>query len=403
MNWDNLFSQRVTKTADETVVKILKLSEQPDVISLAGGLPDPSIFMVDEFKEIADAVMTDSGTKALGYGAIAGLTSFREALVRETIRMGRPTNLDEVMVTTGGLAAIDLISKVLVDPGDVVIVGAPTFTAALHVFRSYEAEMVGIPLDEEGINPDLLEDALKDIEKRGKRAKFIYAIPSFQNPMGVTIPESRRRKIVKIASKYGVPILEDTAYRQIRFEGDAPPMMAEMDTDNVILVSTLSKTLNPGLRLGWVAAQKKLIDALVVAKQGQDQCSSTIGQLVAEQLLDKGFMQKQTVAAIDVYRKKRDAMVSALEKYMPEGVTWTYPNGGFFIWLTFPERIDTLKELDNAVAIEKVAYVPGSAFHFDREMKNSLRLCYSYVSEQKIDEGIKRLSAFFKKLMERNY
>ena len=403
MNWEELFAKRVSVTEDADILKILKLSEQPEIISLAGGMPDPSIYLIDEFKKAADEVITNNGRQVFGYGAIAGIAPFREALAKETTRMGRLTDADEIIVTTGGIAGIDLIAKVLIDPGDVVIVGAPTFTASLHVFRSYQAEIIGIPLDDEGMNADLLAEALKSLQKQGKRAKFIYTIPSFQNPAGVTIPEKRRRQIVALAAAYNIPILEDAAYRQIRFEGTAPPMLAELDPENVMLVNTMSKILNPGMRLGWVAATKQLIDTLVLAKQGQDQCSSTIGQFMAGKLFEKGLVAKQTAVAIDVYHRKRDVMLRALEKYMPKNVSWAKPEGGFFIWLTFPEHIDTAKELDRAVAEESVAYVPGSAFHHDRKLRNCMRLCYTFVSDEKIEEGIARLAKFFENVMMRNH
>lgn len=403
MDWAKIFSERVAATNDGDVVKILKLSEQPEIISLAGGLPDPSVFMMDEFKKISDEVIEQQGRTALGYGAIAGIASFRDALALETTKMGRPTKSEEIIVTTGGLAAIDLITKVLVEPGDVVIVGEPTFAAALHVFRSYDAELVGVPLDDKGMDPVLLEGKLRELKSANKKVKLIYVIPSFQNPAGVTIPEDRRRKITTTARQYGVPILEDTAYRKIRFEGTAPPMMATLDPENVMLVNTLSKTLNPGMRLGWVAAPQELTNALILAKQGQDQCSSTISQFMATKMLNGGMMDRQTDRAIKVYHKKRDVMLSALEKYMPDGVSWTKPEGGFFIWLTLPERIDATAALDEVVQNEGVAYVPGSAFHHAREAKNQLRLCYSYVSEQKIEEAIEKLARYFDTSIKSNH
>ena len=403
MDWAKIFSERVAATNDGDVVKILKLSEQPEIISLAGGLPDPSVFMMEEFKKLSADVIEKQGRKALGYGAIAGISAFRDALAVETTKMGRPTKSDEIIVTTGGLAAIDLITKVLVDPGDVVIVGEPTFTAALHVFRSYDAELVGVPLDDKGMDPALLAEKLHALKIANKKVKLIYAIPSFQNPAGVTIPEDRRRNIAATARKYNVPILEDAAYRNIRFEGTAPPMLASLDPENVMLVNTLSKTLNPGMRLGWVAAPKELTDVLVLAKQGQDQCSSTISQFMATKMLNDGVMDKQTERAIKVYHKKRDVMLGALEKYMPDGVSWTKPEGGFFIWLTLPNRIDATAALDDVVRKEGVAYVPGSAFHHAREAKNQLRLCYSYVSAQKIEEAIEKLACYFDRAIKSNH
>lgn len=401
MKWNPLFSQRVSAIEDSDVVKIMRLAERPEIISLAGGFPDPAIFLMDELKDVVTEVLTNEGSKAFGYSATAGLTPFREFLAEYTSDMGRPTNAEEIVVTTGGVAAIDLIAKVLVDPGDVIIVGEPTYLAALHVFRSYQASFVGVPVDEKGLNPEALENVLSDLKRQSIRPKLIYTVPSFQNPAGVTIPEERRRRIVAQAAKYGVPILEDAAYRAIRFEGDAPPMMAELDPQNVILVNTLSKVLNPGMRLGWIAAPKLITDVLVLAKQGQDQCSSTIGQSIALRMGERGLITKQTNVAIESYRRKRDVTLAALEKTMPDQIRWVRPEGGFYTWLTLPEGVDTTQELDRIVEEESVAYVPGSAFHHAREARNHLRLSYSFVADNTIEEGIARIARFFTRRLNR--
>ena len=402
MHWQTLFSQRVSAIEDTDVLKILRLAERPDIISLAGGLPDPAIFLMDETQDVVTEVLANEGRKALGYGATAGLTAFREFLAEFTTDLGRPTNVPEIIVTTGGVAAIDLVAKVLIDPGDVIIVGEPTYMAALHVFRSYQARFVGVPLDDKGLNPEALENVLSDLKRQGTQPKLIYTVPSFQNPASVTIPQERRHRIVAHAAEFGVPILEDAAYRAIRFEGDAPSMMAELDPQNVILVNTLSKVLNPGMRLGWVAAPKLLTDALVLAKQGQDQCSSTIGQFIALRMGERGLIAKQTAVAIEAYRRKRDVTLAALENTMPNQIDWVRPDGGFYTWLTLPKGIDTTQELERIVEEESVAYVPGSAFHHARKGRNHLRLCYSFVTDDIIEEGISRIARFFTRRLNRD-
>ena len=402
MNWQTLFSQRMSAIEDTDVLKILRLAERPEIISLAGGLPDPAIFLMDEIRDVAAEVLADEGRQALGYGATAGLTSFREFLAEFTTNLGRPTTVPEVVVTTGGIAAIDLVAKVLIDPGDVIIVGEPSYVAALHVFRSYQARFVGVPLDEKGLNPEALENVLSDLKRQGIRPKLIYTVPSFQNPASVTIPEERRRRIVAHGAEYGVPILEDAAYRAIRFEGDAPPMMAALDPQKVILVNTLSKVLNPGMRLGWVAAPKLITDALILAKQGQDQCSSTIGQVMALRMGERGLIAKQTAVAIQTYRRKRDVTLAALDNAMPKQVSWVKPEGGFYTWLTLPKGIDTTQELDRIVEEERVAYVPGSAFHHARKARNHLRLSYSFAADDIIEEGVTRIARFFTQRLNRD-
>jgi len=390
MDWNSLYSGRIESMGHSDVSAMLKLAERPEVISFAGGLPDPDTFLLDETKAVFNRVLTEKGTAALGYGPVHGITPLREWLAGHMTNMGRPTAVAESLVTTGGIAALDLISRVLLDPGDVVIVGEPAYLAALHVIRSYQARFVGVPLDENGMRPEALESRLEDLARRSIRAKFIYTVPSFQNPAGVTLPEARRTSIVDLAGKYGVPIVEDAAYRDLRFEGKAPPLLAALDPE-VIHINTLSKVFNPGVRIGWVSAPERLIDHLVLAKQGQDQCSTTIGQYVAHAFASEGLIERQIEKAVRIYRKKRDAMLAALKKHFPASTRWTRPEGGFYTWVTLPEGIDTEDLLPMAVEQAGVAYGAGSSFYHDRSGKNHMRLSYSYVSEPRIEEGIRRL------------
>lgn len=391
MEWNSLFARRVEAIGHSDVVKILKLAEQPEIISFAGGLPDPNTFLLEEAKQVIDKVLSEKGRAALGYNPTAGIAPLREWLAMRMTQQGRPTTIDETVVTTGGIAALDLICKILLDPGDTVIVGNPAYVAALHVFRSYQARFAGVPLDEEGMQPDALQFQLHKLQSESIRPKFIYTVPSFQNPAGVTISEPRRRKLLEVARKYSVPIIEDAAYRDLRFEGTAPPLLAALDPENVIHINTFSKVFNPGVRIGWATGPKEIIDALILAKQGQDQCSSTLGQYLTVAFATQGMIEKQIATAVEIYRSKRDTMLSALKKYFPTSTKWTKPEGGFYTWATLPEGIDTEKLLVEAIEKELVAYVPGPAFYHDRSGKNHLRLCYSYVSESKIEEGVGRL------------
>jgi 2-aminoadipate transaminase len=391
MNWNTLYSSRIDSMGHSDVVAILKLAERPEVISFAGGLPDPATFLLEEIKEVFEEVLAQRGSAVLGYGPTPGITPFREWLAEHMTQLGRPSDVEECLVTTGGIAALDLICKVLLDPGDVVIVGEPAYLAALHVIKSYQGRFAGVPLDDRGMQPDVLKSVLEDSRRGSLRPKFIYVVPSFQNPSGVTLSEERRKRIIEIALEHNVPIIEDAAYHELRFEGHAPPLLASLDAQNVIHINTLSKVFNPGVRIGWVTAPKELIQTLALAKQGQDQCSTTIGQYLALAFASRKLIERQKFIAVDMYRRKRDAMMAALEHYFPQSAHWTRPQGGFYTWLTLPEGIDTEALLPRAIEQTSVAYVAGPAFYHNRTGKEHMRLCYSYVPESQIEEGIRRL------------
>jgi len=391
MDWNTLYSSRVDSMGHSDVVEMLKLAEQPQVISFAGGLPDPATFLLEEIKEVFEEVMAQKGSAVLGYGPTAGIAPFREWLADHMTHAGRPSEVEECMVTTGGIAALDLICKVLLNPGDVVIVGEPAYVAALHVMRSYQSRFAGVPLDEEGMEPEGLKSVLQEARRNSLRPKFIYLVPSFQNPSGVTLSEERRKRIAEIGAEYGVAIVEDAAYRDLRFEGQSPPLLASLDPQNVIYINTLSKVFNPGMRMGWVTAAQELIETLALAKQGQDQCSTTIGQYLALAFASKGLIERQTSRAVEIYRRKRDAMLTALEKNFPQSAHWTKPQGGFYTWVTLPRDMDTEALLPRAIEEASVAYAAGPAFYHNRTGKEHMRLCYSYVPESQIEEGIRRL------------
>ena len=392
MDWTTIYANRMSAIGHSDVVAILKLAERPDVISFAGGLPDPTTFLLDEIKETLDDVLAQHGRVAFGYGPTHGITPLREWLAEHMTRMGRPSSINECLVTTGGIAALDLICKVVLNPGDRVIVAEPTYLAALHVIKSYEGRFTGVPIDEGGIQSEALESRLSELSRQSIRPKFIYLVPSFQNPSGITLSENRRRKIVALSEEYGVPIVEDAAYRDLRFEGEAPPLLAALDSENVIHINTFSKIFNPGVRIGWVTASKELIDTLALAKQGQDQCTSTVGQYLAFSFADQGLIDRQVAAAVPVYRRKRDLMLAALQEHFPAEIAWTRPEGGFYTWLTLPDGVDTEALLPQAIEQASVAYVAGPAFYHNRKGQKYMRLCYSYVSESQIKEGMSRLA-----------
>ncbi|OEU62323.1 MAG: hypothetical protein BBJ57_13650 [Desulfobacterales bacterium PC51MH44] len=399
MNWHTLYSSRIDSMGHSDVVSILKLAERPEVISFAGGLPDPATFLLEEIKEVFEEVLAQWGGTVLGYGPTAGIAPFREWLAEHMTQLGRPSKVEECLVTTGGIAALDLICKVLLDPGDVVIVGEPAYVAALHVIRSYQGRFAGVPIDDKGMQPDALKSVLEDLQSESLRPKFIYLVPSFQNPTGVTLSERRRKRIIEIAIEYNVPIIEDAAYHDLRFEGAAPPLLASLDAQNVIHINTFSKIFNPGVRLGWVTAHQELIGTLALAKQGQDQCSTTIGQYLAFAFASKGLIERQTSTAVEIYRRKRDAMLAALENHFPQSAHWTKPQGGFYTWVTLPKEIDTEALLPRAIEDASVAYVAGPAFYHNRSGKEHMRLCYSYVPESQTEEGVRRLGQLVSRLM----
>ena len=391
MKWNTLYSSRIDSMGHSDVAEMLKLAERPEIISFAGGLPDPAIYHLEEIKEVYEEVLTQKGQAALTYGPTAGVALFREWLAEHMTRLGRPSEVDECLVTTGGIAGFDLICKVLLDPGDIAIVGEPSYLAALQVIRSYQGRFAGVPLDDKGMQPDALKSTLEELQRKSLRPKFIYLVPSFQNPSGVTLSEKRRKKIVEIAVEYDVPIIEDAAYRELRFEGQAPPMLASLDPQNVIHINTFSKIFNPGVRIGWISAAQEITATLALAKQGQDQCSTTIGQYVALAFASKGLMEQQKSRAIEIYRRKRDTMLAALENYFPKSAHWTKPQGGFYTWVTLPKQIDTEALLPKSIAEASVAYGAGPSFYHNRSGKEHMRMCYSYVPDSQIEEGVRRL------------
>ncbi len=388
------FATRLEGMRHSDVASILRLAERPDVLSFAGGLPAPEAFLLEEIEALYAEVLHKTGRAALGYGPTAGIVGFRETLGTWMARHGRPTRPDEILVTTGGIAALDLVAKAFLDPGDSVVVGAPSYLAALHVFRSYEARLLSVEVDEGGMDPDALEEVLRGA---APTPKLIYLVPTFQNPAGVTLGEARRRRILELAQHYHVWVIEDGAYQDLRFEGSVPPLLAALDPTHVIHINTLSKIMSPSVRLGWITAPADPLEALLLCKQGQDQCSPTLGQLVAREFLATGLVDRQIAEASALYRTRRDATLASLAAEMPRGTHWTRPEGGFYTWVTLPEGLDAAALLPHAVEQHQVAYVAGNAFYADRSRgRHQLRLAYSYLAEEAIERGMARLGALFR-------
>ena len=379
--------------------ELLKLTQDPEIISFAGGLPAPESFPVEELKKISQEVLDEEASVALQYGATEGDPKLRELLVERYRNMGFDIGVENLVVTTASQQALDLLAKIFCNRGDVVICGLPSYLGGLSAFRSYGAELVGVCFDEKGMCPKNLETTIKELIEAGKKPKFIYTIPDFQNPAGVTMPESRRQEIIDVAHKYDILIVEDSPYKELRFEGEHQKSIFEMDgTQQVITLGTFSKIFVPGFRIGWVIAHKDIIDKFVVAKQATDLCTSPFVQKIAARYIEKGTFDVNLKKIIIAYREKRDVMLKAFEEYMPEGVSWTRPEGGLFLFLTLPEHMDSEKLFMKAIE-KKVAFVIGSAFHSNGEGKNTMRINFSYVSKEKNLEGVKRLAQVIKEEM----
>lgn len=393
--WDHRFAQRTQRMGSSAIRELLKLTERPDIISFAGGLPAPDVFPTEQFREACNRVMQDYGAQALQYGTTEGYLPLRELIVRHTSRYGIEVTPDNILITSGSQQALDLLGKILINRGDRILVESPTYLGALQAWSAYGAEYVTVPMDEDGMVTDALEDALRS------GPKFIYVLPNFQNPTGVTLSLERRHKLIELADRYGVPIVEDDPYGQLRYEGKHLPSVVLLDdqyrdsseafySGNVIYLSTFSKTLAPGIRLAWVVAPPVVIRKLVQAKQGADLHTSSFNQLVAYEVSRGGFLDEHIKVIRQVYGDRRDVMLAAMDSYFPPGVEWTHPQGGLFLWGVLPENLSAADVLKLAVE-EKVAFVPGAPFYPAGGGHNTMRLNFSNATPEKIQEGIARL------------
>lgn len=385
---------RLTRTAERSLIReLLKVSRQRDVISFAGGFPDPSTFPVTEIAEVMQEILGAEGALCLQYGPTEGDPALRDQLVTWMAKDGLHLTREHVLVTTSSQQALDLVGRVFLDPGDVVVVELPSYLGGLQAFRAYGAELVGVPQDDEGIAIDRLAETLHRLRGAGRRIKLLYAVPDFQNPSGVTWSRARREQLLALAREFGALVVEDNPYRELRFVGAAPPPIAALDGEaRTLYLSTFSKTLAPGLRVGWIAAPEPVVAHCVTVKQAMDLCSPSLTQAIAAALLRRGDLLRRLPATLALYRRKRDVMLEALAREMPAGVSWTRPDGGLFLWVRLPEGIDAGAMLRAAVDAG-VMYVPGQAFFADGSGRNTLRLNFSYPSEDAIRVGIARLGA----------
>jgi 2-aminoadipate transaminase len=386
-----LFAERTRVMRSSAMRDLMAVTARPDVISLAGGLPDTSTFPPKAFAAQMTRIAQESAAEALQYGPTEG---FRETVNCIVEVMGAEEMLpdpEDVIVTTGGQQAIDLLCKTLVDPGDAVICEAPTYPGAIPVFCSYEADTIQIECDGDGMNIDQLEDTLERLDIEGRRPKFIYSVPTFQNPAGVTMSLQRRQRLVELARSRELLVIEDNPYGLLRFDGDPLPPLYQLDGgDFVVYIGTFSKILSPGIRLGWAVAPPPVMEKVVLGKQAADLCTSTLTQYFVREYFAEGRWREYVESLIGIYRSRRDAMVEALDRYFPPQATWTEPDGGLFIWATLPPFIDTSDLLAKALR-EDVAFVPGQAAYVDGRGRNSMRLNFSAGTEDEIREGIRRI------------
>jgi 2-aminoadipate transaminase len=372
-----LFASRTKVMKSSAMRDLMAVTTRPEIISLAGGLPDTSTFPPETFAAVAQRIASESCAKALQYGPTEGLPETKECIAEVMGAEGMSVDSEDVLVTTGGQQVIDLVTKTLIDPGDVVVAEGPTYPGAVSVFTAYQADVVQIDVDSDGMRVDLLEEALDRLDREGRRPKFIYTVPSFQNPAGVTMSAPRRKRLVEVAHERELLVLEDNPYGLLRYEGEPPTPLLSIDGGiYVMYLGTFSKILSPGIRLGWVVAPPPVLEKINLGKQAADLCTSTLSQLMVQAYFAEGRWRDYVESLTEVYRARRDTMLDALADHFPPQAAWTRPSGGLFIWATLPDFIDTTDLLARALQ-ENVAFVPGEAAFLDGRGRSAMRLNFS--------------------------
>ncbi|MCX6664179.1 MAG: PLP-dependent aminotransferase family protein [Euryarchaeota archaeon] len=401
VNFDQLYSDRAGKMRKSEIRELLKVTQDPEIISFAGGLPSPQSFPIQDLKGIVQTVLDHHGKVALQYGTTQGINELREVISERSIREGMKGGVtpENIMITSGSQQALDAVGKIFLNPGDIAMVGLPSYLGGINAFRSYEANLVGIPLDKEGMRVDLLEEKIKELIKQDMSVKFIYTVPTFQNPAGTVMPESRRKKLVEIAHEYNLVIVEDDPYGKLRYDIPAiKPIKSFDDEGRVIYMSTFSKILAPGFRLAWVIAAEDIMRKLALCKQALDLCTAPFSQYIAYEFMKSGSLDLHIMKICEMYKPKRDIMMDSMKKYFPEGYICNKPKGGMFAWVTLPKEIDTEAMFLDAFK-EKVAYVHGKAFCVDGGGGSSMRLNFSYSTNEQLQMGMKRLGTVIERKM----
>jgi len=392
---EELYSTNLTGMKKSVIRELLKLTQKPEIISFAGGLPSPLTFPVEEIADLARDVVLKEGEWALQYGATEGVPKFKEEIIKFLASDNVTAKPENIIVTTASQQGLDMVGRVFINPGDHIILAAPSYVGAISAFRGYSVNFECVSLDDDGMVIDDVRRVIADLKSKSIKPKFIYIIPDFQNPAGVTLSIERRRELLEIVRQENIIIIEDSPYRQLRYVGDDVPSLYELDKGEgyVISLRTFSKILFPGLRLGWIMGHEKIIDKFVVAKQAMDLCTPPMSQAIAYEYMRRGLLLDHIQDNIKLYTKRRGKMLEALGQYIPEHpeIKWTKPDGGLFLWMSFPEYVDTEKMFMQAIE-ENVAYVIGSAFYANSGGNNALRINFSYPSEKQIDEGVQRLA-----------
>ena len=389
--WVDSYAQRARGMAASEIRALFSVASRPEVVSLAGGMPFVQALNMDMMAETAARLLRERGATALQYGSGQGDISLRERIIEVIGEVGVQAHPDDIVVTTGSQMALDLVTRVFCDPGDTVLVESPSYVGALGVFRSFECNIVHVAMDEEGLRPQALTDAITAARSAGKKIKMIYTIPSFHTPAGVTQGPQRRAEIVQIAQSAGILVLEDDPYGLLGFEGEVPRALRADDAEGVIYLGSFSKTIASGLRVGWAVAPHGVREKLVLAAEAATLCPSNYAQLTVSEYLATQSWREQIKTFRELYRERRDALLESLQAMMPEGTTWTIPAGGFYSWVTLPAGLDATAMLPRALA-ELVAYVPGTGFYVNGEGRNNLRLSYCYPDPDRIREGVRRLA-----------
>jgi 2-aminoadipate transaminase len=394
--YTNLYSEATSLLKSSEVRDLMSVTGRSDIISFAGGLPFIGGLPPEDISAAMDTVISESYTEAFQYGETEGRETLKSMLVEVMAEEGLRAESEHILITTGSQQALDLLARALVDPGDRIVIEGPTYVGALAAFRPANPDFITVPLDESGVQVDMLREELDRL--RGAPPKFLYVVPNFHNPGGVTMTPERRESLLEVAMKRDLLIIEDNPYGLLRFAGEPYEPIAARDRRRVVYVGTLSKIISPGIRTGWMLAPAPILERVAKLKQGADLCSPGLSQMFAEQYIRQGLWKKNLERLKPIYRSRRDSMVRALEEHFPPEARWTRPEGGLFIWATLPPYLDTAKMLPLAI-LQKVAYVPGTAFFADGSGARHLRLNFSYCTEEQIDEGIKRLGKVIKKEM----
>ncbi|MCM4081822.1 aminotransferase-like domain-containing protein [Paractinoplanes hotanensis] len=391
-DYTDRYARRVRGMTTSEIRALFAVASRPEVVSLAGGSPYIAALPLDAVGEMLNQLAAEQGASSLQYGIGQGTVDLRERICEVMAISGiHGASPDDVVVTVGGQQAIDLLARLFLDPGDVVLAEGPSYVGALGVFQAAQAQVKHVPMDDEGLIPAALEEAIAAVERSGRKAKFLYTIPTFQNPAGVTLTGERREQVLDICERAGLLVVEDDPYGMLSFEGDAPLPMRARRREGVFYVSTFSKTFAPGLRVGWILAPHAVREKLVMMSEANVLCPSAFAQGAVTQYLSTMPWQEQIKVYREIYRERRDAMLTSLRDLMPPGTSWTHPTGGLFVWATLPEGLDSKAMMPRAIAA-RVAYVPGTGFYADGTGRNNMRLNFSFSSPERIREGIRRLS-----------